>query len=650
MFSQTRFLEAIRQDNRSRSKLKHILILLSRILMIAALVFAFAGPVIMPDDLDSKGSQSRYVAVYIDNSYSMMNESEQGSMLDLAKQTALNIAEAHGSGVEYILLTNAMPAAYYRPMSVDDFIEELGKISHTSTIRSFTDISTRAESIVSSLVEADEQVKLYFISDFQENAADIKFLKNTEHLHYAFMQLAPLMHENLSVDSLWFDTPFRRSGQAERLFVSVKNHGESAYSDVPLNLFINDSLKAVSSFSVAENSETIVEINYTNAIDGLQEARIVFDDYPVQFDNTFYFNYWLSGSHKLLIVEGHSSYGFPKGLYSDEQVFDVDYVAMDAMDLNQLTAYDLVVLYAVNRIPDGLQSQLESYLQESGVLCLIPDENADVVSWNQLLAGFQSAELSEWTDSVRDVYEIDYEHDFFRGVFPEAQKQVDLPKISGSWRLKHRVGMQSEPLIAFRDEGEFLLQIKRENGFVYLLTSLIHEDFGNFNRHPLLIPVAYNIALNIPGQQALYYESGEDGYLDISNQEMTREANIEIVGEEMSIIPMWRFTGKSLRVFIPEEIADAGHYQVMRDDDLIAGLAINHDASESEMQFLGVEQIESLISEYNLDVDYFKSGSAEKLQQSIKNIAVGKKLWHWFLLAALAFIIIEIALIRLMRD
>jgi hypothetical protein len=650
MFSQTRFLEAVRQDNRSRSKLKHILILLSRMLMIAALVFAFAGPVIMPDDADSKGNQSHYVAVYIDNSYSMMNESEQGSMLDLAKQTALNIAEAHGSGVEYLLLTNAMPAAYYRPMSVDKFIEELGKISHTSTIRNFSDIATRAESIVSSLVGADEQVKLYFISDFQENAADIKSLKNTKHLQYAFMQLAPLMQENLSVDSLWFDTPFRRSGQPERLFVSVKNHGESAYSDVPLNLFINDSLKAVSSFSLAEQSEAIVEINFTNAIDGLQEARIVFDDYPVQFDNTFYFDYWLSGTHKILIVEGHSSYGFPKGLYRDEQVFDVDYVALDALNLNQLAAYDLVVLYAVNRIPDGLQSQLESYLQESGVLCLFPDENADIVSWNQLLAGFQSAELSEWTDSVREVYQIDYEHDFFRGVFPEAQEQVDLPNITGSWKLKKRVGIQSEALISFRDEGEFLLQVKRENGFVYLLTSLIHEEYGNFNRHPLLIPVVYNIALNIPGQQALYHESGEGGYLDISNQEITREANIEIVDEELSIIPMWRFTGKSLRVFIPEEIADAGHYRVLRDNEMIAGLAINHDASESEMEFLGAEQIESLISEYDLDVDYFMSGSSEKLKQSIQNIAVGKKLWHWFLLAALAFVILEILLIRFMKD
>ncbi|MEA1873566.1 MAG: BatA domain-containing protein [Bacteroidota bacterium] len=650
MFSQTRFLEAVRQDNRSRSKLKHLLILLSRMLMIAALVFAFAGPIILADDADSTGNQTPYVAVYIDNSYSMMNESEQGSMLDLAKQTALNIAEAHGSGVEYLLLTNAMPAAYYRPMSVDEFIESLGKITHTSTVKSFSDISTRAESIVSGLVDADEQVKLYFISDFQENAADINTLKNTKHLQYAFMQLAPLMQENLSVDSLWFDTPFRRSGQAERLYVSVKNHGESAYSDVPLNLFVNDSLKAVSSFSVAEQSEAIVEINFTNALDGLQEGHIVFDDYPVQFDNTFYFNYQLSGTHKIMIVEGNSSHGFPRGLYNDEQVFDVDYVALDALNLNQLASYDLVIIYAANRISDGLQSQLDSYLQESGVLCLIPDENADIVSWNQLLTSFQAAELSEWTDSIRNIYQIDFEHDFFRGVFPEAQEQVDLPNITGSWRLNQRVRMQSEPLISFRDGGDFLLQVKRGNGFVYMLTSLIHEEYGNFNRHALLIPVVYNIALNIPGQHALYHISGEEGHLDISNQEIAREANIEIVGEEMSIIPIWRFTGKSLRVFIPEEIADAGHYRITRADETIAGLAINHDASESEMQFLNSERIESLISEYDLDVDYFVAGSFEKLQQSIQNIAVGKKLWHWFLLAALVFIIIEIALIRFMRD
>ena len=45
-FTNVRFLQALRQQTRKQSQLRHLLILLMRILAIAALVFAFAQPYI----------------------------------------------------------------------------------------------------------------------------------------------------------------------------------------------------------------------------------------------------------------------------------------------------------------------------------------------------------------------------------------------------------------------------------------------------------------------------------------------------------------------------------------------------------------------------------------------------------------------------
>src|SRR5690554_1306218 len=69
-FPQLRFLQEIQQQSSSSSKLKHLLILFSRILVISSLIFAFTQPYI---PISNSGIQQgkKGVAIYIDNSFSM---------------------------------------------------------------------------------------------------------------------------------------------------------------------------------------------------------------------------------------------------------------------------------------------------------------------------------------------------------------------------------------------------------------------------------------------------------------------------------------------------------------------------------------------------------------------------------------------------
>jgi hypothetical protein len=69
-FSNTRFLEDIRKETQTRTRLKHLLMLIARILTIAMLVFAFAVPFIPNNNVNSN-KQSEVNVIYIDNSFSM---------------------------------------------------------------------------------------------------------------------------------------------------------------------------------------------------------------------------------------------------------------------------------------------------------------------------------------------------------------------------------------------------------------------------------------------------------------------------------------------------------------------------------------------------------------------------------------------------
>src|ERR1700685_3871109 len=67
-FSNVKFLRELKEETSSRSRLKHWLVLASRLLAVAFLVMAFAQPFI-PNKHNKFGGGKKYVSIYIDNSF-----------------------------------------------------------------------------------------------------------------------------------------------------------------------------------------------------------------------------------------------------------------------------------------------------------------------------------------------------------------------------------------------------------------------------------------------------------------------------------------------------------------------------------------------------------------------------------------------------
>lgn len=89
-FTNVRFLKNIQEETATKSKLKHLFILLSRLLAIAFLVFAFAQPFI-PSNQSAKTTAHRAVSIYIDNSFSMEAVNNDEQLLNIAKRKAEEI-------------------------------------------------------------------------------------------------------------------------------------------------------------------------------------------------------------------------------------------------------------------------------------------------------------------------------------------------------------------------------------------------------------------------------------------------------------------------------------------------------------------------------------------------------------------------------
>ena len=94
-FTNVRFLKNIQEETATKSRLKHILVLISRMLAIIFLVLAFAQPFI-PSEQSADKATKKAVSIYIDNSFSMEAVNNDEQLLNIAKRKAEETISSYG--------------------------------------------------------------------------------------------------------------------------------------------------------------------------------------------------------------------------------------------------------------------------------------------------------------------------------------------------------------------------------------------------------------------------------------------------------------------------------------------------------------------------------------------------------------------------
>ena len=168
-FTNVKYLEEIKEETSSRNRLKNLLILLSRILAISALVFAFAQPFIPQGDNIKKGNNA--VSVFIDNSFSMNALQNEVPLLDIAKEKGRQIIKAYSEEDKFQILTHSFEGRHQRLVSKEDALALIDEIQVTPSVRELTKVVNRQKQAINS---QEENEILYLISDFQTSINDLQ--------------------------------------------------------------------------------------------------------------------------------------------------------------------------------------------------------------------------------------------------------------------------------------------------------------------------------------------------------------------------------------------------------------------------------------------------------------------------------------------
>ena len=161
-FSNTRFLKQVKEATSSKRKLKHYLILASRLLFLAFLVITFCQPIIPAEE---QFGSTRNIVLYLDNSQSMsalMDDKTRG--LDAAVSYARSIVEVFPADTRYKLVTNDFSPFSNTFKTKPEVLDLLTQIRLSPVSRTMSEIQERI--LTDGGVRGRE---IFWISDLQKS-------------------------------------------------------------------------------------------------------------------------------------------------------------------------------------------------------------------------------------------------------------------------------------------------------------------------------------------------------------------------------------------------------------------------------------------------------------------------------------------------
>lgn len=634
-FTNVKHLKEIQQQTKRKRNLRQLLILFSRIFAVAALVVLFAQPFIPQEEQEVVKGQ-RLVSIYIDNSFSMQGESESGPLLEVAKAKCNDLLKAFPESDHFQIITNEFKPSSSRFLSRLDAQGVIDDITISPATKSLDKVLEKIQETDGSESYVNKQV--YLLSDFQGLDEDSEFETDTTHRYFA-VPFESRSFNNLSIDSIWFESPFIKSRESLSLNVKLSNHGYEDMEAVTLKLFIDGQQKTIQSVDLIAGSTLERSLNFSVNEAGWKSGQLTIEDYPIQFDNNYNFAFNVRKQVQVLEIFETVPSTYLQKLYSADDFFVHQSTSRRNLDYSEITNMDLVILNGLNEIPSGLNKVLNQYLEAGKAILVIPNEDNNPSLLNN--AGKPMFSFSG-TNEESDVIRLETKHPLMEKVFESIPDNIDLPKVKKSFVLRSNE-LFFRPLMRMSNQEAFLSEIEAGKGTIYCLAVPLNDAWSNFQEHALFVPLCLKMAFANNAELPLAYEVGSQRLIEVLNEDDKGEAGYKIIGKDLELTPELIVSDSRTLLNEGGQIEVDGNYQLKYADTVTQQIAFNYSRNESVKNDLdATERDEKLKTEgftiYN--PENTNLGQAVKAQQN------GNQLWRWFAFLSLFFLAIEILLLR----
>ncbi|WP_421827372.1 BatA domain-containing protein [Larkinella sp.] len=657
-FTNVALLKTVQTETKSFRRLKHYLILLFRSLFVICLVLAFAQP-FLPSKSKLGLSRKGLTSLYLDNSYSMQNELNEKRYLDIATSKLDQLLGLFRNATSLQLVTNDFSSQEQTVGTADALRDRVTTVRFAHTPRTLSDVYRRQLNLLASHNPTGTN-QLFWFSDFQKSTTgDLSRLKvdTTNRLFLVPLETQPT--KNVFVDSVWLSTPFIREMQNNTLNVRVRNSGDESVRNLPIKLFIDQTQVSTASVTLPGKGAATATLNFNVTQKGFRRGRITFEDYPITFDNEYYFVIQASPSIRVLhLFDQKSDANYVENVYGNDSLFVRRSFSAQNVDVGQLKTADLVVLEGVNQVNGTLRSELERFVRQGGSLVIIPPTTPDAATWSPFFAGLGVGGLQTQAPPLPPQQPLsapNRQNPFFRDIFEQTNQQgiENLPNAVPVWQWR----VVGERLLTLRNGTPYLTQSRTGGptaGQVYIFASPLNVEYGNVAQHALFVPIMYKIAAQSVRPQRTAY-SFDDNTIEVPVSNASPNAVYKLVRDKLEIIPVQRVNGQQLLMELPKsnQLNDgqqlaSGYYELQLNGKTEKLLAFNHGNRESQMEFYKPDELRRIFANQP-NVAVFDSIQDDDFVEELRQQNLGTNLWKYFVIAALVFLLAEVAVIRFMK-
>jgi len=618
-FSSLHFLSAVNEEEKRSRKLKHLLILATRISLIFFLVLSVAKPF-----WESEAMNSEVNLIVLDKT---------PSNLGFVEGKSNPIVEENMSFI------NQLYEKYPQELKViDQSGRAIEAYSDTDIAESKNQLSL--EQIVDENGQAD---KILLLSDFQHPVIDrnLNYFQDSTKA-YVFMPPYLQSPNNVMIDSIWIA---QNSGMGENTSINIRLHSIGKSGSINVSLENKNQLVGTQQIMLEKNATTVLDFpiaRFSNS--DSRNFQVTLEGDQIDFDNEFYFTVSNQDRINVLSLSANQDHELISAVFENEELFDLQSENVNNFSFQDLDEFDLVLLHLGNKLNNFASSALKTYAFSGNKLVIIPEDNFDQFNFLQDIGGLNASPVSQKKQASVRLETPDIQNPFFKNIFSSMEKRLTMPesKLFMKWT-------SGQSLLSFVNAYPFLgLSGKADN--VYTFSVPLEEDYTNFTRHGIFLPVMYKIAFSGKKENQAQYFYLDNEIIEINIPDLSSGDIFKLKQEEQELVPDQRISGNQLRLILPQEDIKSGFYEIIntKSGKVVAKLALNFPKAESKNQYYTQSEMKDLFQD-RANIAVLDAYDFSSIDDYIAETKKGFPLWKYFLVLALLSLLAEVLIIRFFK-
>ena len=608
-FTNVQFLKELSIQTRKSSKIKKWLLLITRLLLLAALITAFAQPFFKAKE--SKNS-SNEMYIVLDNSYSMQAKGNKGELLKRAIQELL---ENTPENQTFSLITNNETYWNTDIKSIQKEIQNIGYSALPFQLESaMAKIKSRKSSNNKDVIIITDAIGL-----------KPKQLKSIdENFNTYFINPKAEQKNNIAIDSVYMNQSLN---DFYEIGVSLKSFGEQDNA-IPIGLYNNNKLVAK---TLVKFEKPEITIKFTIPKKDFN-GYVSITDASLKYDNIFYFSITKPEKTNVISIGKTEKSGFLNRIYTPEE-FNYSNSTIETLDYNSIENQDAIVLNELENLPKALVTNIKSFVEKGGNLVFIPSTESKIDETNRLLGSLGQIQFGKNQNTTKLITKIAFQHPLFQSVFEKKIDNFQYPNTKQNFEIN----AANPPILSYDDQSCFLTSIQNQVSSVYVFAAPINKMNSNFQNSPLIVPIFYNMVQN-------YQKTGVNAITIGENQpflvvtDLSKDEILEVKNENDKFIPSQQIFNNKVKLQFNDYPIFAGNFGIYKKDEIVRNISFNYNRSESNL-----EEPQIQLSDYKV------VKSIETVFNSLLSDRSNNEIWKIFVILTLLFLFLEVLIQKLVK-